>query len=308
MMWMNIDAGWATSLIETYKEALADFWIPSYMIFNKTDTSIMKKIVIISFLCGFFIPVTLSQNVENDGDFLKRIEYNLIEKGGFEFNEFTTCDVYNLNSKGYKEKLLFGNFNAPVEIFFGEAGFRVVRDSLDTSYILEIKRISNYEEASEETREKRHLIDVPVEVLNELPRDAFNLIYDYNSNIAINKRYFEELPKHLKVETLSLAISDRFAERLYGKMVSFIDNFKARGVPPSRTCIDCSSVTFRTVVEDEVWSLWIYEPQGNALKMSNLCRQIMTDVETNTLDESKYAGLLDEFLQTKETVHEQIAK
>jgi hypothetical protein len=77
-------------------------------------------------------------------------------------------------------------------------------------------------------------------------------------------------------------------------MVSFIDNFKARGTPPSSTCTGCPSVTFSAVVKDEVWSLWIYEPQGNALKMANLCRQIITDVETNTLNESKYVELLNE--------------
>ena len=74
-------------------------------------------------------------------------------------------------------------------------------------------------------------------------------------------------------------------------MVSFIDNFKAGGMAP--TISDGYSVKFRTVVDDEVWSLWIHEPQEIALKMADLCRQIITDGIANKLDESKYITVLD---------------
>jgi hypothetical protein len=91
-------------------------------------------------------------------------------------------------------------------------------------------------------------------------------------------------------------------------MSSLINNFKAR----SRSSIildgdgdgnvkeyivtffDGYDVTFRTVVDDEVWSLKIHEPTGNALKMADICRQIMTDMETKTFKESKYVELLDD--------------
>ena len=43
--------------------------------------------------------------------------------------------------------------------------------------------------------------------------------------------YFEELPKHFKVEIKSIHISDQFAEKLYKKMVALINNFKAKGFP-----------------------------------------------------------------------------
>ncbi|MDR0864784.1 MAG: hypothetical protein LBO74_07620 [Candidatus Symbiothrix sp.] len=245
----------------------------------------MKKIFITYFLWIIFIPFTISQNVINSGLFLKRVESNLLAH-----------TLYNSQSKGDIEKLFFGNFNAPVEFFYAPSfednlGFRVMRDSSDTSYIIEIKCFINYEEAAKEAKEKFHLIEIPIELWNSLPRDAFNLIFDYNSYAAIGKRYSEELHTLLKVETRSFPISDKFAKKLYDKLVSFIDNFKGKGVPS--LIADGYSVTFRTVVDDEVWSLWIHQPQENALKMANLCRQIITDAETNILNESKYIELLD---------------
>ncbi|GHT69999.1 hypothetical protein AGMMS50239_37700 [Bacteroidia bacterium] len=75
-------------------------------------------------------------------------------------------------------------------------------------------------------------------------------------------------------------------------MAALIDNFKAKGVPP--IIMDGYSVTFRTVVEDEVWSLKIHLPRGNALKMSDFCKQIILDADTSKLDETKFIELLEE--------------
>jgi hypothetical protein len=250
-----------------------------------------ERIFITGFLWVFFIPFVFSQDKEHvdGGHFVKRIEYNLIARGG-KANNITFIDRYNLLGKGDMEKLFFGDFNAPVEFVFEPSseydpcipsGFRMVKDSLSKSFILEVKYISNYDEASKESdkeaRDPRHMIDLPAEVLDALPRSVFNLIWDYNSNQNRVKRYFEELPGYFKVESLSFPISDRFAEKLYGKTVSFIDHFKAKGVPP--TILDGYSVTFRTVVDDEVWSLDVHMPQGNALQLADLCRQIITDAK-----------------------------
>ncbi|MDR1172786.1 MAG: hypothetical protein LBL24_10060 [Bacteroidales bacterium] len=263
-----------------------------------SDVPVIERIFIAGFLWVLFAPFAFSQNEEHaDGDFLKRVEYNLIARGG-KANNITFIDHYNLLGKGDMEKLFFGDFNAPVEFVFDPSaeydpcipsGFRMVKDSVSKSFILEVKYISNYGEASKEAdkeaRDPRHMIDLPAEVLDALPGSVFNLIRDHNSKNIV-KRYFEELPKHFRVERLSFPVSDRFAEKLYGKMVSFIDHFKAKGVPP--TILDGYSVTFRTVVDDEVWSLSIHEPQGDALQLADLCRQIITDAKANTFDESNY--------------------
>jgi hypothetical protein len=238
---------------------------------------------------SFFISFAHSQNVDHiagdnsmGGHFVKRVEYNSI----------MSSDWHNLKSKGKIEKALFGNFNAPVEFFYlpsfeGGSGFRVVRDSLGAS-ILEIRYISNHDEvikmAIRKASDPRYRIDLPAEVLNSLPREVFNLIWDYNNHRL--KRDSEELPQHYKVESLSFPISEQFAEKLYQKTVSFIGDFKANGIPPEIS--DGYSVIFRTVVDDEVWSLDVHMPQGNALQLADLCRQIITDAKANTFEESKY--------------------
>ena len=89
-------------------------------------------------------------------------------------------------------------------------------------------------------------------------------------------------------------IASRLAEKLYEKMVFFIDKFKARGVPPG--IYGGYNVVFRNVVDDEVWSLDIHNPKGDALKMANLCRQIITDANANKLDISKYIIVLNTFI------------
>jgi len=261
------------------------------------DKLIMKRIIAVGSLWCLFIPIVFPQNRENTtgGDFVKRDEYNLNASG------------YNFDGKNDMEKLFFGNLNAPFEFIFypfGEhfapCGFRIIRTPSDTSYFLEIKHISNYRDANkmafEEMKEKQksQIIDIPVELINSLSRKDFNLICDYNRRIlddsVYTKIYSGILPKY-KIETLSFTISNQFAEELYKKMASLIEKFKARGSPSA--IVGGYSVTFRTVVEDEVWSLSINMPQGDALKMADLCRQIIEDADKNQLNEKEYIKLLE---------------
>jgi hypothetical protein len=211
---------------------------------------VMKRLVIVVFFWCSLISFALAQNVE-EGTFLKRVEHNMI---------MLEAD-YNLKSKGDIEKLFWGNFNAPVEFFYspafeGASGFRIVRDSLNNSCILEVKHISNME-----------------------------WVRTFNRSEWLN-RY--------KIDFLHFSISALFAEDLYRKTVSFINNFKVKGMP--HIAVDGYSITFRTVVDDEVWSLWISNPQGkNVLKMSDLCREIITDALNGKLDEQKYLFVLNTF-------------
>jgi len=214
----------------------------------------MKRMVMTTFFCGFFISFAFSQNVYQvrEGTFLKRVEHNLI---------LLEAD-YNLKSKGDIEKLFFGDFNASVEFFMtsdkGYAGFRILRDSLKTSDVLEIKYISNFEE---------------VQRMN--PPE-------------------EQLKFYYKVESWFFPIGIQFSEKLYERMVSLIDNFKTKGLPV--ISVGGISATFRTVVDNEVWSLWIINPQGkDTRKMADLCRQIIKDSIDNEFDESKYMTVLKTF-------------
>ncbi|GHV33233.1 hypothetical protein FACS1894177_09680 [Bacteroidia bacterium] len=105
-------------------------------------------------------------------------------------------------------------------------------------------------------------------------------------------RLSDDLYKPYRPDSKTFRIKNEFAEKLHDKMAALIDNFKAKGVPP--IIMDGYSVTFRTVVEDEVWSLKIHLPRGNVLKMSDFCKQIILDADTSKLDETKFIELLEE--------------
>jgi len=216
----------------------------------------MNKILAIILLWYIYSPLMFAQSGVHihGGSFLKRVEYNM----SLYENKF------NLDSKIGIDKEFFGDRNAMVEFLFeipnDEAvGFRIVRDSLIENYILEFK-------------------------------------------------YFRPIPKNY-------SISKRFAGLLYQNMVSFITNFKAKRDFPelSKEAIEEMSqnphiqietiifvsgeserVTFRTVIEDELWTLWVEKPQGNALKMLNFCRQMIADAKSDKFDEKNYLSLLKE--------------
>jgi hypothetical protein len=259
-----------------------------------------KKIFIYCFLCGFYIPYVFSQDGVYGASFIKRIEYNLMDiQLAKEVGDELVIIGYKCNSgnKGDVEKLLFGDFNAPVEFFYapsfeastdGETGFRIMRDSLNTSWILEVKHIPNYEKVYRECDNKYPLQGIPARMMDSL---FLNYAMHVDSNKRIWKQRNDERLKLFKVETLSFTVSDQFAEKLYQKMILFIDKFKAKG--RLVLAADGYSVTFRNVVDDEVWSLEIHLPEGNALKFADLCRQMITDAHIGQLNESMYISVLD---------------
>jgi hypothetical protein len=203
----------------------------------------------------FFIPFALAQDgvhLEGGLFFIKRAENNM------------TKGNYNLDGKKDVERLFFGDFNALAEFFYGyshegEYGFRIVKR--ESSYIFEVKYISNFDDI----REKKS----------------------------------EERLKLCKIGTRSFFISEQFAEKLSRKMVSCIVNFEAKAVSdPDIVPIAFGGYTviFRTVVGSAVlWSLEIRHPKGDVLKMSDLCRQITTDALNGKLDEQKYLSVLNTF-------------
>jgi len=226
----------------------------------------MKKTLLIILIFKLFIVAAFAQDgdlIRGASHFTKTIEYNLARD-----LDRRHGNGYNLKSKNAIEKKFFGDFNAHVEFFSYQpsedlppgkkevehSGFRIMRDSLDKNYVLQVKHL------------------------------------------------FKD------VDSISIFISDSFADKMHKKMSSLIHNFKARDtlsivfdgykiIEQNLMSITGSvlRVHFRTVVEDEVWSLRIYEPNGNALKMSDICKRIITDAEKNIFEEAKYIKLLDDF-------------
>ena len=225
----------------------------------------MKKVLI---TC-LFLNVLITHNFSQDGVharealFLKRIENNLYQ------------GRYNLAGKGDFEKRFFGDSNARVEFFYmpeheGASGLRIVRRG--SSYILEVKYVSNFKE------------------LEDMFEDKLKSAWA-NRNAVEARRIREEKEKLYNVATRSILISNRFAEILYDSMVSFIINFEATEVAdpeivPVRT--GSNPVTFRTVVKAELWSFWIQNTDGDVRKMANICREMITDVCANKFNEEKY--------------------
>lgn len=242
----------------------------------------MWKSLIFGLVCILSVPFAIAQNEDHvmGGKFSKHIEYNLIWP--------------LLSSKDDLEKLFFGDFNAPLEFFYEHSSngtlsaFRVVRDTLINFYMLESKCVSNYKEAVAVAHNK---YPWPASGY-QTNKDSIDLINKQHKERL--KKFDEELAKLSKVESRTIAVSDLFAEKLYEKTVSVIDNFKARGYPLTMT--GGFWVTFRNIVDDEMWSLKIQEPRGNTLKLAKICIKILEEsTDTGQLNESMYIQLLDDF-------------
>ena len=250
----------------------------------------MKKIFITGFLWGLLIPMIFSQSVtftkaepytEADGHhYLKRIENNFVVRDGW----------YNINSKGAGEILFWGTVNAPVEFYYAISsencyGFRVVMDSVRKTHILEIKNIPNYKEVDLETFYKC------ADTINTSSISQDTLV-KYRGPIIYSR--YEAMRKFYKVESFSFPISDQFAEKLYEKMSSFIINFKSKGFSGFSVGLGYCYSTFRIVVDnDELWTLRIDYPKGNALKWSDYCRRIINDAIAGEFIEVTYLQMLE---------------
>ena len=218
----------------------------------------------------------------------------------------------NVESKEDVERLFFGDFNAPVEFFLshplGLSGFRMVRDSLNLSYILEVKYLSNCAEATGEASRRYpeiRIIDDPFVPTEEMLRRTEE-IHRHNREVRAKQR--EVRLQLLEVETLSFSISQLFFEKLQEKMAALISTFEEENPFPD-TFVFCPilntyletvvvsfggySVTFRTVVDDKVWSLLIDNPQNRALELSTLFRQMIADAIAGEFDEERYMKILN---------------
>jgi hypothetical protein len=257
----------------------------------------MNKVVLVSLLV-FIVQESFPQTIDNlntgEGQrFLKRIENNFINNWA-QINNGKEDGFYNFDSKTYLEKLFFGDCNAKVEFFINPSfesvyGFRIVRDSSDISYILEIKRISNWKEVEEKLAKEFPSKSFPVEQILSVSKEEIEQTSLHNGEIY--KKRLKESLKLYRVNTQAFAVNSNFVEQLYKTIMEAIDNFAVKGTPA--VAKDGYFATFRCVVKDEVWTLTIHLPEGDIKNLTNICKQIIEDIETNTFKESKYVELLD---------------
>ena len=212
--------------------------------------------------------------------------------------------VDNIESKSPLEKVLFGNTNAKIEFvvepsFEGAYGIRVIKDSSETSSSLEVKRIINWKEVEKQMQKAFPVKGYTIQELNakiaerEKMSEEERELSILKSRIRNEKREKESL-KRYQVHTFIIPISDLFAEKLYAKFVSFIDDFKAKELEPDLLMGDGETTVFRCIVDQEIWTLSIpFKTEEKARELSDLCKQIVEDAEAGRFDESKYIGSLE---------------
>jgi hypothetical protein len=216
--------------------------------------------------------------------FLKRIENNIYVSG-----------IYNLDSKTDLEKLFFGDTNVMIEFFIlpsfeGAYGFRVFKDSLN-NHIIENKCIANWDTVWVQLSEEFPSISIKSDKEFSMTKEEKGKIGAHNREM-FNKRYKECLNRY-KIVSQSVTVNNLFAEKLYESVITAVDNFRMKGKPAP--IMDGYRVIFRCVVEDEVWTLSIQEPAGKIEQLTNICKRIVEDMETNNVNESEYIELLAMF-------------
>ena len=216
--------------------------------------------------------------------------------------------VDNIESKSPLEKVLVGNTNAKVEFvvepsFEGAYGIRVIKDSSETSSSLEVKRIINWKEVEKQMQKTFPVKGYTIQELNakiaerEKMSEEERELSILKSRIRNEKREKESL-KRYQVHTFIIPISDLFAEKLYAKFVSFIDDFKAKELEPNLLMGDGETTVFRCIVDQEIWTLSIpFKTEEKARELSDLCKRIIEDAEAGRFDESKYIGRLEDYGQ-----------
>lgn len=205
--------------------------------------------------------------------------------------DYTAGGTCNFESKNDEEKLLFGDFNAPVEFIFapsfdGISGLRIYQDSLNQSYLLEAKRVTNWEEVNNQLK---------AEFPSDRKVSTITLAQweEQKKQMEANKaRKREEWLRRQTIFTQVVRISDTLAVKFYETVAKAIG--KARKELKTNAIInDGDEVVFRCVVGDELWTLKYHQPEGEYKALSDLFRAMIADVEAGTFDETKYLEALN---------------
>ena len=160
-------------------------------------------------------------------------------------------------------------------------GFQIVKVPLRSSYVIGVKDFLSSKEivAKEKELERKGL-----------------------TKGEIDKRLEEEGFTFSSVRTRSFPISDILAKRIYKKFNSSIDTFDPGGPQPvlkngqknQMEICDGETVTFRcTTDNDIVKTLIVYVPVRKIGKLSDTCEQLIKDLQTGQMDESKYLNLFE---------------
>ena len=227
--------------------------------------------------------------------FLKRVENNYANNVRIRFENGTTGRYYNFNSKSTKERLFFGDFNAPVEYYYdpsseaspdGPLGLRIYPDSVG-QYVLEVKRFLNFRDVNRVVEDEFPIISIPWEVsLSAEQEDSVK-----RRNRTIRAQQVEAKTKRYRVGSETVSIDSTLFESLHKAVVRVIDGYRSDG--DLAIVLDGYAATLWAVVDYDVWTLNVHCPTGAMEQLSDLFRQMIVDVEAGTFDEAKYIEALD---------------
>lgn len=255
----------------------------------------MKNIIFFVVLSVFLGQVVFAQEADHvkGGRFSKTVQYNVIVEGvTAEHNH------YNVSGKSTLDRIFFGETNSFVEFLFhtsftGTSGLRIIKKTADNSCRIEVMYLSDSEEreAVRVLAKKENPILIPSEQLEGITLATLNRINEYNKEVG-RAKMDGTIYKPYRPEAKSSPASKELAEKLHEKIMLLIDNFRAEGIPP--LIADGDTSTFRCVVGNELWTLKVHGPQNRVLRLSGICRQIITDINDNEWNEADYLKQLDE--------------
>lgn len=203
----------------------------------------------------------------------------------------TADGAYNFSSKTYEvEKLLVGDFNGLVEYFYtpsfdGAASVRLYRDSLDETYRLEIKRITNWDEVNNYINKAYP----PNNEVRTLTLAQWEEIRDQSQKRKA-QRHIDRLSRY-RILTHTIPVSDTLAGKVYRAVKQAVGKAR-KELKMDGEITDGYTAVFRCVVGDELWSLNYHMPEGEYKTLSDLFREIIAAVEAGTFEEAKYVRSL----------------
>jgi hypothetical protein len=218
--------------------------------------------------------------------------------------------VDNLRSKDELQKKFFPDNKGAIEFlenpsFRGEYGFRMLKTD-DNHYILEIKEVANWQEIKNKLD-----IKYPIKLINEsLSQEEREKLYQINGeNLRkINQSKNDVISEYI-IKTTNIEIRESFANKLYDTFVYLIMNYKNKGpdfiTQPdgsqmiiSRVVYDGSQLTFRCIVDNEIWSLFIGKSFDEIDKLTEICNEIIADsIKNGKINEEKYIKILNELIE-----------
>ena len=206
-----------------------------------------------------------------------------------------TIASLNDPEKSSEERLLFGDFNAPVEFvmipsFNGTAGCRLYRDSTDHGWLFDVKQIANWHQVNDSINKTY----APDRTIRNLTSEQWAEIR--NKNRALAEQLRKDRLKQYRVTSRTVSISDSLARSIYQTVKNDIEKAETKpekdGTEQVEIVEDGTSFTFRCIVEEQLRTLRVHESEQILSQLSDLFRAMIADVEAGRFDEAKYLGVL----------------